>query len=236
MNILLFSNEELGPEGRVKVSGRRYRHIKQILNAQTGDPLRAGIVGGKMGEAKVIGYQGEAVELSFVPHMNPPKPLPLKIVMALPRPKVLKRVLSNVVSLGVKEIYLINAFRVEKPYWSSEQVTPDYIRRACLLGLEQARDTILPQIVLSRLFKPFVQDHLPAIIKGTRAFVGHPGVEQTVPHGIIEPITLVIGPEGGFIPYEIQLLKEAGVEPVTLGERVLKVETAITYLAGRFMS
>jgi len=46
-------------------------------------------------------------------------------------------------------------------------------------------------------------------------------------------VTLVIGPEGGFIPAEVDLLSRSGCRPVNLGERILRVETAVAALTGR---
>jgi RsmE family RNA methyltransferase len=48
-------------------------------------------------------------------------------------------------------------------------------------------------------------------------------------------VTLAIGPEGGFIPYEIDMLKAAGFEDVSFGERILRVEHAVAALVGRIL-
>jgi RsmE family RNA methyltransferase len=53
------------------------------------------------------------------------------------------------------------------------------------------------------------------------------------PHDVNCAVTLVIGPEGGFIPFEIELLEKNGFQAVTLGPRILRVENAIPALAGR---
>jgi RsmE family RNA methyltransferase len=50
---------------------------------------------------------------------------------------------------------------------------------------------------------------------------------------VTEPVTLAIGPEGGWIPYEVDLLNKAGLQPVQLGDRILRVETAVTALLAR---
>ncbi|MFA5524482.1 MAG: RsmE family RNA methyltransferase, partial [Tissierellales bacterium] len=87
-----------------------------------------------------------------------------------------------------------------------------------------------------KLFKPFVEDRIPDIIKGTRAIVAHPIADKDCPRDIGERITLAIGPEGGFIPYEIDMLKEHGFKVVSLGQRILRVETAISVILGRLLT
>lgn len=234
MNLVLLRLSEVDFRGRVLIDGRRARHVIEVLRAKPQDKFQAGILDGPIGEAEVLKvFNDGRVEFQFEPLREAPPPLPVTLVLALPRPKVLKRVIAAAASMGVKQIVLLNAFRVEKPYWSSEQIKPASLYEACVLGLEQGCDTILPEIRLATLFKPFVQDRLPEMIAGRRAFVAHPGVEVEAPAGISEPMVLVIGPEGGFIDYEIDLLKTAGCLPVRLGERILKVETAIPYLLGR---
>ncbi len=101
------------------------------------------------------------------------------------------------------------------------------------LGLEQARDTVLPDIILAKRFKPFVEDELPALAAHTRGLIAHPGDHAECPRALSEPVTLAIGPEGGWIPYEVELLSKAGLQPVQLGERILRVETAVPALLAR---
>ena len=80
-----------------------------------------------------------------------------------------------------------------------------------------------------------VEDRLPALVDGTLGLLGHPGEFPACPRGLPldQPVTLAIGPEGGWIPYEVDKLREAGLQPVQLGERILRVETAVTALLAR---
>ena len=153
--------------------------------------------------------------------------------MALPRPKSLKKSIEAATVLGIKKIFIIESWRVEKSYWSSTALAPESLREQMLLGLEQARDTVLPEIELRRRFKPFVEDELPGLIAGSIALVAHPYEAQPCPHGCGKPVVIMIGPEGGFIPYEIERLQEMGFHPVTIGRRILRVETAIAAFTGR---
>jgi RsmE family RNA methyltransferase len=162
-----------------------------------------------------------------------PPPIPLTLVLALPRPKVLNRVIAGTTSLGVKRIYLINAWRVEKSYWKSPRLSEENLLAQRILGLEQARDTILPVIELRRFFRPFVEDELPSIARDSLALVAHPIATSECPRNVAQPVTLAIGPEGGFIEEEIASLQRIGFTPVALGPRILRVETAVAALLGR---
>ena len=163
----------------------------------------------------------------------PPAPLPLTLILALPRPKVLKRILLSVTAMGVKRIFLLNSFRVEKSFWQSPVLQPENIQKQLVLGLEQARDTILPEVLLRPFFKPFTEDEAPELIKETLPLVAHPGSQAPCPRDIRKPVTLAIGPEGGFIPYEIEKLISCGFQAVHLGERILNIEAAVPSLVSR---
>jgi len=233
MNLILFEPADRIAEDRIRLRGRRFTHIASVLRAGEGDELAVGALGGRMGRGIVRALDAEAVELEVVLEREPPAPLPLTLIVALPRPKVLNRVIAAATSMGVKHIVIVNAWRVEKSYWSTPRLAPANLRLQQLLGLEQARDTILPLVETRRLFRQFVEDELPALAAGTRALVAHPGAAEVCPRGLQQPVTLAIGPEGGFIAKEIESLVRAGLTPVTLGERILRVETAIASLAGR---
>lgn len=217
----------------MRLTGRRLAHIRDVHRAALGDELTLGLAGGRIGRGLVSRLDDAAVELNVELDRDPPPPLPLTIVLALPRPKVLNRVLAAVTSLGVKRVFLINAWRVEKSYWNSPRLSHENVRHQCIVGLEQARDTMFPAVETRRFFLPFVDDELPAISRGTRALVAHPKAERLAPRGLTGAVTLAIGPEGGFIDEEIASLQRAGLEPVRLGERVLRVETAVAALVGR---
>ena len=233
MNLIVVEPSDFIAAGRVRVSGRRSRHITSVLRANQGDELSVGLLGGALGRGVVRAIGTDDVELEVVFDRDPPPPLPLTLVVALPRPKVLNRIVAAATSLGIKRIVIINAWRVEKSYWSTPRLDPDNLRLQSILGLEQARDTMLPLIETRRLFRPFVEDELPSLAAGTRALVAHPMATELCPREVPEPVTLAIGPEGGFIEQEIASLVRAGFTPVTIGDRILRVETAIASIAGR---
>lgn len=230
--ILLFADDYVG-EDRVCLRGRRLQHVLDIHRAQPGDRLRVGDLNGLIGEGRITALTSDRLEMQVTCRQPPPAPLDITLVLALPRPKVLKRTLLTATTLGVKQIMLFNSWRVDKSYWGSPALAPDRINEQLYLGLEQCCDTALPVVESFNRFKPFVEDVLPGLLTRRRGIVAHPGAETDCPERPAEPLLLVVGPEGGFIPYEIDKLKEQGVEPVGMGPRILRVETAVTSLLTR---
>jgi 16S rRNA (uracil1498-N3)-methyltransferase len=232
MNLVLVFREDFASESRVVLRGRRACHVREVHRAAVGDELVVGLAGGRIGRGRVLRV-GDELEMEISLDRDPPKPLDVTLVLALPRPKVLNRVVAAVTSLGVKRIFLINAWRVEKSYWKSPRMTEGNLYDQAVIGLEQARDTMLPSIETRRLFRPFVEGELPAIAAGTTALVAHPYAIEECPRDVRGPITLAIGPEGGFIQEEIDSLTKIGFRAVSIGPRILRVETAISTLIGR---
>lgn len=233
MNLLLLELEDLVAPDRARISGRRFEHAVGVLKAQGGSRLRAGVIGGNQGVAEVLARTDIDLELRLHLDAPPPPKLPLDLLIALPRPKVLNRVLASAASLGVARIVLLNAWKVEKAYWKSPRIAPEHLRDQLILGLEQARDTVLPELRLARLFRPFVEDELPAFGAGRRCLLADPAGAGPCPRDLSIPTVLALGPEGGWVEAERHSFAAAGFEAVTLGPRILRTETALAALVGR---
>ncbi|SDL28677.1 RNA methyltransferase, RsmE family [Modicisalibacter muralis] len=235
MNLILLDPAELDATGHAWLRDpRRLRHLREVHRATPGDELTLGIVDGAMGRGRLL-HLDEAGARFAIERLDQPPPaaLPVHLVLALPRPRMLARSLEHVTALGVKQITLLHTRRVEKSYWQSPELGAAKVREHLILGLEQARDTRLPQVTLEKHFKPFVEDRLPALLTGRRGLLAHPGMPAPCPRGIDDDSVLLIGPEGGLIPYEVERLLGAGCEGIHLGERILRVETAVTALLAR---
>lgn len=237
MNLVLVSDSDFIDKAIISIRDtRRLQHITAIQQIAVGDFLKLGLLNGNIGKGEVIYRADNEIRLRVLLNQPPPAPLPATLILALPRPKMLKRTLQTLATLGVKKIYLINSYRVEKSYWQTPLLSAAAINEHLLLGLEQGCDTLMPEVHLVKRFKPFVEDELKTIVGDTRALVAHPYTETPCPAQIDYPITLAIGPEGGFIPYEINVLQTCGFSAVNLGERIMRVETVVPYLLGRLFN
>jgi len=236
MNLILLSDSDFITSHRVRLIGRRLLHIQDILKAELGQNLIVGKINGLMGQGTVESKSNDAIELEVKLDSKPPEALALTLILALPRPPMLRRILFTAAMLGVKKIIILNFSRVEKSLWNSSSLRPEAMTEQLVLGLEQAKDTGMPEVILKKAFKPFVQDELPNLIKGKTALVAHPGSSNVI-LGLkgkkSQPVTIVIGPEGGIIDFEIELLKAAGCQTLDLGPRILRTESVLPFIVGK---
>ena len=232
MNIVLLEAEQTQSEFWKIDNPRQLQHLSQHVQLNAGDTLKVGIRNGQRYLTEVVTISEQHILLRPIQVEAVPAKLPVHLILALPRPKVLRRIIMDAVTLGVQRISLIHSYRVDKSYWQSPflQQLDDYVT----LGLEQAGDTISPEIQMYKRFKPFVEDVLPTFISDQKpAYVAHPYAEQQMPHAIQHSCCLIVGPEGGFIPYEVDLLKKNGCQARRLGNRILRTETAVSHILGR---
>ncbi|MEH6469735.1 MAG: 16S rRNA (uracil(1498)-N(3))-methyltransferase [Halopseudomonas sp.] len=233
MNLLLVKPTDYIADNRVRIDGRRLQHVLKVHRASVGESLKVGLLDGLIGQGTLTQLDADAMELELLLDQQPPPQLPLTLLLALPRPKMLKRIFQSCATLGVEKLVLINSYRVEKSYWQTPFLAKDKIREHLILGLEQGMATQLPQVMLRKRFKPFVEDELPQLVGDQRALVAHPYHAEPCPRHSNQPTVLAIGPEGGFIPYEVDKLVDCGFTPIEIGRRILRVETAITALCSK---
>jgi len=238
MNIILIDAREIA-DNRVTLTDRRTLHLKKTLRCQAGDTVRVGVINGRTGTGKVIEIRTGLAVLEISVSEPPPPCPPTSLILALPRPIMLKRVLAQATSLGIKKIFLVNASRVEKSFFNASLLEEDKLRDALLLGLEQAMDTILPEVSIHKRFRPFVEDLLPEIIRDipTR-LVAHPDTNTTLGQKLIPEkdsgALLAIGPEGGWVDFEIEQFQKQNFKVFSLGPRILRVDTAVPAILAQF--
>ena len=161
MNLLLFCAADRIQGGQLRITDSRLQHLLEVHRKDSGDTVRVGEIDGDMGNARIIEINQEVALLAPVLDQVPPEKLPLTLVVALPRPKMLRRILRAAAELGVSELHLINSYRVEKSYWQTPVLQAATIREYLLQGLEQSRDTRVPQVHLHKRFKPSLKMYYP---------------------------------------------------------------------------
>ena len=236
MNIVLFEPSEI-VEQRTVVTDERARHIAKILRAAPGDSIRVGVVNGLIGQGIIRNINRRppyTVELHVLLNEPTPPPSRVDIVLALPRPIMFKRVLSQATTLGVKNFYIINANRVEKSFWDAHAIEQDTCRSHLLKGLEQAVDTCLPSLHFHRGFKSFIETEIPSIKRDyDHLIVADPRYKKSVQEVVEQTsgrVLLAVGPEGGWVDYEIDKMVASGFKGLGIGSRILRVDTAVIAL------
>jgi len=235
MNLILLKSGDFISENIACLSDFRFEHIKKILKLRTGENVKTGLLGGKIGDGEIIEIGEENVKLRTNFYKQPPERNPAILFCALPRPKVFRRVLLNAATFGVKETHFFHSLKVEKSYWQSPFLSQDSINEIVENALMQSVDTVAPQVCFHKFFKPFVEDVFAQRVKGMRSFVFHPSKNsQEFDAEKSEKCCVVIGAEGGFSDFEIETFEKCGVKIVSIGERILRVEQVVSAVLGRF--
>jgi RsmE family RNA methyltransferase len=232
LNLLLLEPSEfIG--GEASLAGRRAEHLLRVLKAAPGDVLRVGVINGKLGTGRVVAVTGETVQLTVELTHEPTCDLHVELILALPRPIMLQRILKQATVLGVRRFYLIRSRRVEKSFFHSPVLESEKIRSLLLEGMEQAMDTWLPEVTIHHQFKPFIEDVLPTL--AGQGLIAHPDAGGTLAGLPVsgEPgqrVLLAVGSEGGWSDYELQCFMDQGFYGFTMGNRILHVDTAVVSL------
>jgi len=230
VNLILLEPGEVGESGDVSLSGTRAAHLLNVLKVAPGHQVRFGVLDGRRGVGDVQSIDGGTIELRCTFEADvPPRP-PVDLLLAVPRPKVMRRLWAQIAALGVGQIILTSAERVERFYFDTHVLTPECYRPLLVEGLQQARDTRLPKVSVHRHFKVLVEDTLDGLFGRGLRLVADPvatrPVGAVVRESIDERILLAIGPEGGWNDFEIALLERHGFQPVGAGRRTLRTDTA----------
>lgn len=251
MNLILCEAAELQEGGTITLTGVRATHVREVLRAAAGDEVRVGIVDGPSGRGTIVSIADDRVDLrcQFDDETVPPRPA-IDLLLALPRPKVMRRLWAQLAAIGVGRIILTNASRVERHYFDTHILSESSYRPLLIEGLQQARDTRLPLVSIHRQFRVLVEDDLDGLSDADTRLVAHPatgadaagrpagaaGATQADAPSIaatiarraapLERVLLAIGPEGGWNRFELDLLQRHRFTPIALGPRTLRTDTA----------
>jgi RsmE family RNA methyltransferase len=227
MNRIILTPDEVSGDGTVTLTDARAEHIRLVLKARVGDEVKTGVLNGLTGSSAVAEIDEQRVVLRTHHDTHAPEPW-FDLLLAVPRPKVLKRLLPQLAALGVGKLVLLNAYKVEKCYFSSQWLEPAHYTPLLIEGLMQAGTTRLPEVLIKDRFKPFIEDDLDALFPNALRLLAHPGEAKGHQWALAQgqrPL-LAVGPEGGWTDYELDQLLGRGFQPFSLGARSLRTDTA----------
>ncbi len=236
MNLIILTESDRNDETKFTVVDKRADHIREVLRAVSDDNVEVGMIDGPVGTARVLEVSLERVVLEVTDwRAAPGLEYEVELVCAVPRPKTLKKVLTVCAMMGVRAVHFVRANRTDKSYLDSPLLLPENSLQYFIDGLSQGKMTRVPKTHFHPLFRPFVEDGLPALYpKQSRVarLLPEPaaGAKLTAILADSQPenYVLAIGPEGGWVPFELDLLMKAGFRPFSLGPWMLRVETAVT--------
>jgi RsmE family RNA methyltransferase len=243
VNLILLEAHEVGESGDVTLTDARAAHVLNVLRGAPGSSVRVGLVDGPLGTG-IVASTGDCratLRCAFEPG-TPARPR-VDLLLALPRPKVMRRLWAQLAALGVGRIILTNAERVERQYFDAHVLEETHYRPLLIEGLQQARDTRLPLVSIHRQFKILVEDHLDALVApfepsardgpALRLYAdpcAPSPIDAIVRARQTARVLVAIGPEGGWNAFERALLFRHGFEAAGMGPRTLRSDTACVAL------
>jgi len=234
VNLLLLDERDRIDSQCVTLSDARATHVLNVLRATPGQTVRIGLLDGPFGTGTVVSARDGRVTLRCELEATPPPRSRVDVLLALPRPKVMRRLWAQLAAIGVGQIILTNAERVERHYFDTHVLSEATFRPLLIEGLQQARDTRLPAVSIHRQFRILVEDHLDGLFGDGIRLVADPSGSTSIDSALdahrAGRVLLAIGPEGGWNTFELSLLASRGFQLVGLGPRTLRVDTACTAL------
>jgi len=242
MNRILLEKGEIDGD-LATFGGERAEHVMSVLHGEVGQILKTGEIDGRIGTGEIVGIQSaegtaEPPQITVRLSHTEDAPAPwVDLVLAPPRPRAMKRLLPQLAALGVGRIFLVGAKKVEKDFWGATLLKEENYRPLLVDGLMQAGTTTMPKIETRRNFRRFVADELDSVAAGACRIVAHPYADgkPAANAAVSHPLVLAIGPEGGWTDEEVALLESHGFARYSLGSRILRTDTAVVALLGRFM-
>ncbi|HSA58965.1 MAG TPA: RsmE family RNA methyltransferase [bacterium] len=235
MNLILVFPDDFVSKSVVRLTDYRATHIREVHRAPVGKTLRVGLAGGAIGEGKVTRVDGDLVEIETrIPEGRPETPS-LSLVLALPRPQTLKKVLEGIGAAGVRDLILINTERVQKSFFSSRLLKDDAWMHHLRLGMEQGSNTYLTEVTVHESFRTFFEQE--GRLRDAVLLLTHPATDRTLwdtelarPHPRDRRIVCAVGPEGGWLEAELEEFKRRGFQVISLGRTIHRVENAVITL------
>ncbi len=226
MNMVLVQISEVDCWGAVVITGRRCDHINKILRLKVGDSFKIGVLDGRSGIAEITEISGASVKACCSFNAEPSDLVRIDVILAMPRPKVMKRLWAPLAMLGIGRIFIINADKVEKYYFDTHVLDVDFYESRLVDGLEQSCRTVMPKVSIGRTVTPDSAAFFTQFAEYRKVLAMPASVKQLDAVRSYEKLVIAIGPEGGWTDRELNQFAGHGFETISLGPTPLKVDVA----------
>lgn len=231
MNIILFSNNDRYSPYIFSFhkNDERYSHIKNILHLKEGDVFKCGLINGKIGEGIIKEIDGEKLFFSFIEKTIPEALYPINLIIGIPRPIQLKRLLKDVATIGVSSIHLVGTMLGEKSYLDSTLIEKEKTEKYLIEGMSQAGSTLLPTCkIYNSIYQFFEKVKLENNAEKIIFDINFKNTSTASAKDITNynNIWLSFGSERGWSEKERDVFYRKGFKFITLGKRILRTETA----------
>ena len=227
MNLILLFPEDKTAVNEVTLTDHRATHIYEILKGKPEQQIKVGLLNKGEGLATVLSCDKKktVLKLGLISAPKPSLFSNITLLIALPRPQTLKKVLETAATFGVGEMIFIKSERVEKSFFQSTLLKDNAYLEHVYLGLQQGGYVIPPKI-------SFFQDqkYWETIPKTSQKWIAHLGNFKTLkatPLQHTSPVVIAIGPEGGWLDPEMEHFRQKGFHPFILGKTIHRVENAV---------
>ena len=230
----LFADPSDVQDELLTITGPKVNHIRNVMRLKPGEEISVSIGGdGKEYRYGIESYTEDSVlcRLRFVKDKEVELPVKILLFQGLPKADKMDLIVQKAVELGAAEIIPVSMERcvVKLDAGKAAKKTARW-QTIAESAASQSRRSIIPRILAPMSMKEAVeyakeQTEVRVIPYELQEDDG--SVKQyleSLKEG--QSVSIFIGPEGGFAPGEVELAKEAGIRPISLGRRILRTETA----------
>lgn len=223
MNIILFAKNEL--DVPLPLDDPRATHVLEVIGCGRGDSFDIGLIDGPRGKARIVAIGKCDLRLEFHFSTHIPQLYPVVMIIGLPRPPSARRILKDLTSQGAAELHFVATDKGEKSYLNSRLWSRQEYQRLLREGAEQAFCTRLPEVAVHTSLVACLD-----LLGGEADRLALDNYEATLSLRDYRArqacCILAVGSERGWSTPERDLLRERRFLLVSIGERVLKTETA----------
>jgi 16S rRNA (uracil1498-N3)-methyltransferase len=211
------------------LTGDQATHLSRVLRAETGQVFDV-VAGGFLHRAEITGVREEEVLFTLHEELESDAALPLHLLLALFKFDHMEWAIEKATELGVARITPILARRTEKHLALAANKRVQRWRRIVLEASKQSRRSTIPEIDAPIQLKSALEQEQSS----TRILLSETEQATTITTALAAAlatsqttdVALAIGPVGGWAPEEMALFTTHNWQPVTLGPRILRAETA----------